>query len=346
MAQKVTYNIVEYHRSNLATWDNFVDQSVNGNIFHKQKFLSYHSKNKFSFNHLLIYNNKNELVSVIPGGIVNNNFVSPVGSSFGGILVTEKNTLSESLGIIDAFIDYCSGKKYNSIEITLPPQIYNKLYNRNIEFALKCKEFDNSFSLYHSVIDLSKKYSLETLSGNNRRKIRSAKKKGVKIRESDDFKSFYGILFEHNKKFRINTTPHNLDDLLNINSKLPGFLKLFLAYVDERPVGGTLLFLPNEKTALNFYDAYLSNYGNMYLINALVFQSILWAQENGYNFYDYGGNLDDELLEKYDNLVKKGADVNDLNPEIPYMTLVKFKESLGCLGEIRQTFELNLFNVK
>ena len=45
-------------------------------------------------------------------------------------------------------------------------------------------------------------------------------------------------------------------------------------------------------------------------------------------------------------LIKKGADVNELNPEIPYMTLVKFKESLGCLGEIRQTFELTLSNVK
>ena len=160
MDKEVNYEILEYNVSLLEIWDNFIENSLNGNIFHTQKFLDYHSSDNFTFRHLLIYQNGKKLVGVVPAGIMDNKFVSPVGSSFGGIIVSKKNNLLESINILDALVSFCVKENYDSIKLTLSPQIYNDVYSKNIEFALMCKGFDNSFSLYHSVIDLSKKYSL------------------------------------------------------------------------------------------------------------------------------------------------------------------------------------------
>ena len=132
MAPKVTYNIVEYDSSNFTIWDNFVDKSINGNIFHKQQFLSYHPPDKFKFKHLLIYNNKNKLICLIPGGISNNKFISPIGSSFGGFIISKKNTLAESIDLVNSLVIFCKEKGYNGIKVTPPMQIYNKIFNQNI----------------------------------------------------------------------------------------------------------------------------------------------------------------------------------------------------------------------
>ena len=49
--------IKKYKNSLKKEWNNFVNQSNNGTIFHNQKFLSYHLNRKFIDHSLLFYIN-------------------------------------------------------------------------------------------------------------------------------------------------------------------------------------------------------------------------------------------------------------------------------------------------
>jgi hypothetical protein len=46
-------------------WDNFVETSDNGTIFHKRRFLSYHPEGKFK-DASLIFRKQNKLFSIFP----------------------------------------------------------------------------------------------------------------------------------------------------------------------------------------------------------------------------------------------------------------------------------------
>ena len=45
-------------------WDNFVEQSSNGTLFHKRKFLNYHPPNRF-IDHSLIFEKKRSYNRII-----------------------------------------------------------------------------------------------------------------------------------------------------------------------------------------------------------------------------------------------------------------------------------------
>jgi hypothetical protein len=52
------YSVVKYSNESFDLWDTFVKTSVNGNIYHTRRFLSYHDKNKFEDCSILIYKNE------------------------------------------------------------------------------------------------------------------------------------------------------------------------------------------------------------------------------------------------------------------------------------------------
>ncbi|MEJ2356253.1 MAG: hypothetical protein P8Y62_10240 [candidate division WOR-3 bacterium] len=57
-------------------WDNFVEKSNNGTIFHKIQFLDYHPPDRFNFHHLIFHKQSNP-IAVLPGLLNNGVFKHP-----------------------------------------------------------------------------------------------------------------------------------------------------------------------------------------------------------------------------------------------------------------------------
>ena len=96
--------IIEYSEKWKEKWDRFVLESNNGTMFHLQKFFDYHNPGKFSFNHLMFVN-KNEIVALLPGSIINGMFESPIGASYGSI-VTGDIKFAEAMDIVSTLLEY------------------------------------------------------------------------------------------------------------------------------------------------------------------------------------------------------------------------------------------------
>ena len=47
-------------------WDDFIDQSNNGTLFHKRKFLNYHPSGRF-LDHSLIFEKRGNIIGLLPG---------------------------------------------------------------------------------------------------------------------------------------------------------------------------------------------------------------------------------------------------------------------------------------
>lgn len=314
--------IEEYDGSWDSEWDLFVSKSNNGTIFHKQAFLHYHKEGKFDFHHLVIKSD-DEVLALLPGGISNSGdqFWSPMGASYGSFVINDI-PFSLSLRIVDKFIEY-SSKRFKEVFIIPPPIIYNKIYNQHIEYAMLYRKFDfENHYISHSV-DLRKGVDyFNNFDVKARRIIRSIYKQNeLRIEESNDFEAFYPILEENKARHNVKPT-HSLEDLLKLNSLLPGELKLFMVYKREKPIAGSLLFLTNSKVALCFYVMMLYEYKHLKPIFLCLNETIKWAQHNGYEWFDIGVS----------------QDTSAEDPMTPAESLIYFKERFFARGLLRSTF--------
>jgi len=316
-------NIIEYNEKYKEQWDEFVENSNNGTMFHLQKFLDYHTPGKFNFKHLM-FEKDGELIAVLPGGLTKNNTIywSPVGASYGS-LVTNDVPYHISLELIDALMDYSQQIALKEIYLIPPPIIYNKVYNQHIEYSMHYRKFDFEYNYISHAIDLSiGKDFLNYFDKTARKSIRKIlREKKLEIIESNDYVSFNKILIENKARHNVKPT-HTLEDMLKLKELLPDKLKLFLVYYQDKPIAGSLLFLTNKQVSLCFYNMLLYEYQHLRPIYLIMYEVTRWSIENGFKWVDIGVS----------------QDTSSDNPMTPSLNLIKFKERFYSRGLLRSTF--------
>ena len=312
-----------YEEADRERWDRFVEESNNGTIFHLQSFFDYHEAGKFDFHHL-IFEKDHNIFALLPGQLRDDVFKSPMGASFGGFVIKDIS-YDKTVEIVDRFLEYGKVNGFREIYLTHPLLVYFKEMTQNIDYALLHRGFDYHVHLYSSVVDLRKTYDLEHFDKKARNAVRKALKSGMEVVIENDFDTFYPILVENKKKFDLAPT-HTLEELKRIDELLPGRLKLFLARFRGEVIGGSLIFICNDRTLIDFYIAQDYGYQEYRPINLILYEIIKWGHDNGYRYFDIGVNQD-----------TASSNPMDLN-----RSLVSFKSRLGANCFIRSTFHMKM----
>jgi hypothetical protein len=319
-------SVERYDAADHPFWDDFVAASNNGTLFHERKFLNYHPEGRFT-DHSLVFMHDNKPVSLFPAVEYEQAGMkilhSHRGSSYGGFVQPHDLSLDMHLKISDVFRHYLHISGFNRVIITIPPIIYSKRLSNYTEFALFRNHFrylkrDISSVLYleHSIEENIAKFRPST-----RTAFRKAVKKGVTVRESDDYASFYQIL-KKNLKIRHNVQPtHTLEELANIKQRYPERVRLYAAYIKDRMIAGIVLFDANKRVTLAFYISHDEDYQEYRGVNLLFKDVIEDCIRRGFTYLDYG--------------------IFTVNME-PNLGLARFKESFGAGGIFRDTLYLDL----
>jgi len=125
--QNITVELLTQEKKQI--WDDFVDDSNNGTLFHKQKFLSYHEEKFKDDEHPLLFYEGEKLIAVLPLAIFESEgkkiAKSPYGGSFGGF-VYKKATYSNVSNIIKTFKEYAIQNNFDTIVMTLSGFLFIK----------------------------------------------------------------------------------------------------------------------------------------------------------------------------------------------------------------------------
>jgi len=307
-------------------WDFFVESSNSGTIFHKLKFLSYHNKNLFHFNHLAFKIGR-DIIAVLPGSLEKGVFKSPAGASFGSFVV-KKNSFKEYEEIVDSFIDYCKYQKIKKIILTPPPICYLNNPSQIEDYMLLYKGFKLEKSVVTTVLELNQPNNnslLAFISPSFKKAVKQSYKFNLKVNFSTDFKAFYKILLKNKKKFNAQPT-HTLDEIIKLNSLFPNDIKLLMAFYKSKAIGGLLLFSCNLSCLMIFYICSDYEYQQTRVVNKLLYESIVWAKKKGYRYLDFGIS----------------PDTFSQNPMEPSRSLISFKEGTGGRTFLRNTYCLDL----
>lgn len=300
--------IIKYNENSQNIWDEFVKNSKNGTIFHTRKFLSYHPKDRFKDASILIYK-KNKLIGVFPAVEFENKIISHRGSTYGGLVVSKKNRLNDSLEMWENIINYYK----KTIEFRKSEYIFDIYPSDEVIFAAKKLGFTEIADELSTCLDL------EYVKLSERRKRAIKKCKNLKIVFDDiDYKSYYEIL--KNNLLKHNATPtHTLEEMKKLKSLLPNNYFLISIYLENKMIAGIWLVLANTKTAHTFYIAQDYEYTELQPLSCIVKYIIEFLKSKKFKYLNFGIST-----ENMGKIINKG--------------LFEFKESFGGFGVSRYYF--------
>lgn len=314
--------VIRFEKKYSAKWDDFVQSSNNGTIFHTRRFLSYHHRDKFKDNSL-IFSEDNKIVALLNAADVihdgNRTLWSHPGASYGGFVFRESLGVKQAFELVESLIDYTVEENYEKIIITNVPIIYQSRYNDYFDFALYRNGFGYLKRELTSVITLCSDEAsvMKLFKPEARTAVRKAIKHGISVRKSTDFESYYEIL-KRNLAMRHNVQPaHTLDELIRLKELFPNKIQLFGAYLKTRMIAGVINFYCNNNAVLVFYISHDQAYQQYRAVNLLFYTIIKDAVARGLKFLDFG--------------------LFTVNME-PNWGLGKFKENFGARGILRETF--------
>jgi hypothetical protein len=302
-------------------WDNFVENSDNGTIFHKREFLAYHPAERFKDASFIIAKDK-KLLAVFSAAVVEREgkkiLVSHPGASYGSFVYKSDLNFKEAHSMVDTLLGYADELKVDRIQITLPPIIYQTKYSNYIDFALVRNGFTYLKRDVSSIVqlDFKKDELLSTYRAEARTAVKKSIKQGIEIAECERFEEYYEIL-KKNLKLRHNVSPaHSLDELIKLKKMFPSKIRLWGAFLKDKLIAGVCNFSANSKVVLAFYISHDEDYQEYRAVNLLFYEIMNRYKEEGFRFLDFG--------------------IFTVNME-PNWGLGRFKENFGARGIFRDT---------
>ena len=317
--------IIRYSPEWKEKWDEFVLASNNGTMFHLQKFFDYHKEGKFHFDHL-IFLEGGKIVALLPGAIKNGIFESPIGASYGSI-VTKDAKFTQAMELVGSLKEYCRGNGIKEIMLTPAPMIYEVHQNQNLDFAMLWQGFNYSLHYISSAIKLDKNVDiLERFAPTTRRNIRKTFKDfNLRVEINERYDEFYPILLDNKARHNVKPT-HSLEDLIKLTELLPDNLKLFMVYLNDKPIAGSSMFFANKTVAICFYNMLYYEYAEYKPIQRVMYEVVKYCTEAGYEYVDIGVSQDTKAE----------------NPMTPSMNLIDFKEKFDAKTIMRNTLHIKL----
>lgn len=231
--------VTKYEGNRKLEWDNFVKSSKNGHFFFYRDYMEYHSDRFRDFS-LIIYNDKGNIMALLPASIDGDTVISHGGLTFGGFVCDGKMTAAKMLDVFANVKQFLKNAGVRMFIYKCMPAIYNKYPSDEALYAL----FRNNAELYRRDVSFSI-YLPDRLRYQEQRK--RAVKKGYRhqyiLHESSKYEEYIALLDKILMKYHGTHPVHNVNELRLLAEKFPYNIKLYTAEKKGRIEAGTVLFL-------------------------------------------------------------------------------------------------------
>ena len=230
--------VTKYEGNRKLEWDNFLKSSKNGHFFFYRDYMEYHS-DRFQDFSLIIYNDKGNIMALLPASIDGDTVISHGGLTFGGFVSDSKMTVAKMLDVFANVKQFLKNAGVRMFIYKCMPAIYNKYPSDEALYAL----FRNNAELYRRDVSFSI-YLPDRLRYQEQRK--RAVKKGYRhqyiLHESSKYEEYLSLLDRILIKYHGTHPVHNANELRLLAEKFPNKIKLYIAEKDGRIEAGTVLF--------------------------------------------------------------------------------------------------------
>lgn len=230
--------ICRYTPDKAEAWDDFVRQSRQGTFLFERAYMDYHH-DRFADHSLMVYR-KGRLFALLPANEADGVLWSHQGLTYGGLLTGKEATVEEVCDAFRALNDSLRQAGFGSVVYKAMPWIYHRLPAEEDLYALT-NVCGARLTVRHISSTLVAGERLR-FTESRRSGLRKAQRQGIVARESEDMEAFWNIL-NNNLEHKYGAHPvHTLAELQLLKARFPQQIRLFMAYQDDEPLGGTLIF--------------------------------------------------------------------------------------------------------
>ena len=316
------YEIQPYTREQESRWDRFVmEDSMNGTFLQTRKFLNYHPEGRFTDASFFV-EKSGIVVAVVPGCSVDGSFVSHLGSTFGGPVISKDfysgNKILEIVKDIDDYIV----RNFKSVKLKPTSPIFATVPTDLLDYALEHSGYSRHTELSCYTPIAKGVDPLENCKRECRHNFRQSEKLNLTYGEIPDceMEKFYDFLVK--SKARYNTKPvHSLAELQNLKQRFPEEILFRGVWQDGIYLSGMMIFYFRQAKVFHFQ--YLAPDDSKRETNAttsLFVNAMREAAQVGCEKFSWGISTEDA-----------GAYLNE--------NLYRFKESFGALPCVNARYE-------
>lgn len=266
------------------SWDEFVAHSRNATFLHFRAYMDYHS-DRFHDHSLVFRNDKGKIVALLPANAEGEKLYSHQGLTYGGLIIAMKTSAREVIEAFRLLTDYAKEQGFRKIIYKPVPSHYHRYPCEEDLYAL--------FYATHSALEARNIASVIdfrqplTWSQNRRLGVNRAKRKGLYVKETDDFAAFWKIL-EDNLRERYNAAPvHSLAEITMLKDRFPDNIRLFMAYDScHCPQAGTVIYDTNG-VAHSQYISSTSEGKQLHAVDIL-FSEVVRHYASTHHYFDFG----------------------------------------------------------
>ena len=309
--------IARYEAAHKAAWNAFVDNSKNGIFQFNRDYMEYHA-DRFEDLSLLFRDESGAIVAVMPASIKEGVVTSHAGLTFGGVLTDERMKAALMLELFGALEQFLQERGVSKLVYKAVPHIYHRLPAEEDRYAL----FRYGARLFRCDIS-STIYTRARLpfSKGRRWAVKQARKAGVRVERSYDFRSF--IRMEEEllaAKYRTKPT-HTGPELELLASLFPEKIKLFTAVSGGIVVAGSVIYEYGHVAHAQYIAA--TDEGKRMGALDLLFDYLLSEHYSSVDYFDFGISTENA-----------GTYLNQ--------GLIENKQSFGARAIVHEFYELEI----
>ena len=219
-------------------WDDFIKTAKNGHFLFFRNYMEYHS-DRFKDHSLLVFDEKERLLAILPANISGKTLYSHQGLTFGGFIVNHKMTTELMLDVFSLLTEYLKLINIEKLIYKSIPYIYAEVSTQEDLYAL----FVYGARLFRR--DVSSNINLtEPIKYSKGRKwtVSKAKKENIELSQAGGYADYWQLLsnvlaYKHEAK-----PVHSLSEIEYLHNCFPENIKLFVAKKNGELISGAVIY--------------------------------------------------------------------------------------------------------
>ena len=204
--------------------------------------------------------------------------------TYGGFITDHQATAEYVCDVFNAVNAFLRSEGFLKVIYKPMPWIYQTMPAEEDVYALfvRCharlieRDVSSTIFMPHRM-----KFAESRMSG-----IRKAKREGLTVRESDDIGAFWRILTDNlHRKYGAHPV-HTVSEMQMLKERFPSEIRLFMAYRDQQPLGGTVLYLTPQVVHSQYISA--SDEGKQTGALDLLFDHLINEVDFHRPYFDFG----------------------------------------------------------
>lgn len=280
--------ILGYQDEYCQQWNDFVRKARNGHFLFMREYMEYH-KDRFRDASLLIFNEKKNIVALLPASMDGETLTSHGGLTFGGFIVDNKMTVELMMDIFVQVRDFVKTLGIKTIVYKCIPYIYSEYPADEDRYALWRVGAQLVRRDVSTAVRLEQPYKYQK---GRKWMVARGKKNNIEIQESHDFASFMELENRILEEYHGARAVHSAEEIELLAQRFPENIHLYTGTLDGELLAGAVIF-ENRDVA---HTQYLANSNEGRELGALdkLIDYLLKEKYVDFRYFDFGTSNEEQ----------------------------------------------------